>query len=63
MKLKPNQHFILYCETAPQARNKCILPAVLSKIVDNFKDKGEILMSINAKNNASIKGEKKAGFK
>ena len=63
MKLKPNQHFIHYCETAPQARGKGIYPAVLSKIVDDFKDKGEILISITAKNIASIKGAQKAGFK
>lgn len=63
MKLKPNQHFIHYCETAPQARGKGVYPAVLSKIVDDFKDRGEILMSINAKNIASIKGAQKAGFK
>ena len=62
MKLQPNQHFIHYCETAPQARGKGIYPAVLSKIVDDFKHKGEILMSINAKNTASIKGAQKAGF-
>lgn len=62
LKLQPSQHFIHYCETAPQARGKGIYPAVLSKIVDDFKDNGEILMSINTKNIASIKGAQKAGF-
>ena len=62
MKLQPNQHFIHYCETAPQARGKSIYQAVLSKIVDDLKHKGEILISINAKNTASIKGAQKAGF-
>lgn len=62
MKLQPNQHFIHYCETAPQARGKGIYPAVLSKIVNDFKDKGEILMSINVENTPSIKGAQKAGF-
>ena len=62
MKLKPNQHFIHYCETARQARGKGIYPAVSSKIVEVLKDKGEILMSINANNIASIKGAQMAGF-
>lgn len=62
MKLMPNQYFIHYCETAPSARGKGVYPAVLSKIVKDCKDNGEILMSINAKNTASIKGSQKAGF-
>lgn len=63
VKLNPKQFFIHYCETSPQARGKGVYPAVLSKIVNDFKEKGEILMSIDINNIASIKGAQKAGFR
>ena len=62
MQLQPNQYFIHYCETDTQARGKGIYPAVLSKIVNDFRENGEILIGVNAKNTASIKGVQKAGF-
>lgn len=63
IKLKTNQYFIHYCETAPQARGKGVYPSILSNIADDFKNKGEVLISINANNIASITGAKKAGFR
>jgi len=62
-QLKPNEYFIHYSETAPEAKGKGIYQAVLSKIVQDFRNKGKILISTNAKNIPSIKGIKKAGFK
>lgn len=62
MKLKPNQHFIHYCETSPEARGRGIYPAVLSKIALDYKGRGEVLICIDSKNTASIKGAIKAGF-
>ena len=60
-KLKDNEIFIHYCETAPEARRKNIYPHVLSHISDNFKDK-KILISVNKNNLASIRGIQKVGF-
>lgn len=62
MKLKSNQHFIHYCETSPKARGRGIYPAVLSKISLDYKDKGELLICVDSRNKASIKGVVKAGF-
>ena len=61
-EVKAQSAFFHYCETDPQARGKGIYPAVLSKIVSDLKGQGEVLMSINAKNMASVKGAEKAGF-
>ena len=41
MKLQPNQHFFHYCETARKLGAQIFTPAVLSKIVDDYKDKGK----------------------
>lgn len=61
--LQPGEAFIHYCETAPLARGRNIFPAVLSKIAEDFKSYGHLLMiSANAKNKNSIKGIVKAGF-
>lgn len=62
MKLMSNQSFIHYCETAPCARGLGIYPAVLHRIIGDFSDKYQVLMSINENNHSSIKGAKKAGF-
>lgn len=61
-KLKDNEVFIHYCETAPEARGKRIYPHVLSTIAEEYKDKN-ILISVNDKNIASKKGIEKVGFK
>lgn len=63
MKLQDDEAFIHYCETAPVARGKNIFPAVLSKIVDDLNNKRKIMIAANAKNIASIKAIKKAGFR
>lgn len=57
-KLKENEVFIHYCETALEARGKNIYPHVLSKIIEEHQDK-EILISVNETNIGSIKGVKK----
>lgn len=63
-KIKQNEAYIHYCETAPEARGKNIYPAVLSRIVNDFKDKYKnIYISTNIKNIASRRGIEKAGFK
>ncbi len=63
-KIKQNEAYIHYCETAPEARGKNIYPAVLSKIVSNIKDKYKnIYISTNINNKASRRGIKKAGFR
>jgi len=62
MDLNENAAFIHYCETAPDARGKNIYPYVLTKIVDDFKNKEKILICVNQKNAPSIKGVKRAGF-
>lgn len=63
MQLQKNEAFIHYCETAPVARGNNIYPHVLTKIAEDFKDKAKILICTNAKNKASVKGIKKAGFR
>ena len=63
-KIKQDEAYIHYCETAPEARGKNIYPAVLSRIVNDFKDKYKnIYISTNIKNIASRKGIEKAGFR
>ncbi|MFW3344165.1 hypothetical protein [Aliarcobacter butzleri] len=61
-KLKENEVFIHYCETAPEARGKNIYPHVLSNIIEEHQDK-EILISVNETNIGSIKGVEKVGFR
>lgn len=61
-KLKENEIFIHYCETAPEARGKNIYPHVLSNIIEEHQDK-EILISVNDENIASKKGVEKVGFR
>lgn len=61
--LEPENIWIHYCETAPNARGNNVYPYVLSKIANDFQAANKILISINEKNIASIKGVKKAGFK
>ena len=63
MRLKKNEAFIHYCETAPSARGMNIYPAVLSRICNDFREKASIMISCNAKNSASIRGIEKAGFR
>ena len=61
-KLKENEVFIHYCETAPKARGKNIYPHVLSNIIKEHQDK-DILISVNDENIASKKGVEKVGFR
>jgi len=62
-KIKKNEAFIHYCETAPWARGKNIYASVLSKIVNDFRDKyDDFYISTDNKNIASQKGLIKAGF-
>lgn len=61
-KLKDDEVFIHYCETAPMARGLGIYPFVLSKIINDFFNKKKII-SVDAKNTPSIRGIKKVGFK
>lgn len=61
-RLKKDEIFIHYCETAPEARGKNIYPHVLSNISEEHKDK-EILISVNDENIASKKGVEKVGFR
>ena len=60
-RLKNNEVFIHYCETAPNARGKNVFPRVLDYITRLNKNK-EILISVNRNNQASIRGVQKAGF-
>lgn len=60
-KLKKDEIFIHYCETAPIARGKRIFPAVLSKIITDNRGK-TILISVNSENTSSIKVVRKVGF-
>ena len=61
-KLKENEVFIHYCETAPEARGKNIYPHVISNIIKEHQDK-DILISVNDENIASKKGVEKVGFR
>jgi len=61
-KLKENEVFIHYCETAPEARGQTIYSHVLSNIIEEHQDK-EILISVNDANIASKKGVEKVGFR
>ncbi|WP_419233768.1 hypothetical protein [Aliarcobacter cryaerophilus] len=61
-KLKKDEVFIHYCETAPEARGKNIYPHVLSNIIKEHQDK-DILISVNDENIASKKGVEKVGFR
>jgi len=61
-KLKENEVFIHYCETAPETRGRNIYPHVLSNIIEEHKDK-DILISISDENIASKKGVEKVGFR
>ncbi len=60
-RLKKNEIFIHYCETAPEVRGKNIYPHVLSKIIDEHQNK-KIFILVNKKNIASIKAVRKVGF-
>ena len=60
-RLKENEIFIHYCETANRARGKNIYPAVLSRIVEDFQGK-RTLICTNIRNPSSIRGIEKAGF-
>jgi sulfur relay (sulfurtransferase) complex TusBCD TusD component (DsrE family) len=62
-QLLEDELFIHYCETAEEARGKSIYPAVLAKVVKDFKENYTIYISTALKNKASIKSIKKAGFK
>ena len=63
-KIKKDEAYIHYCETAPEARGKNIYPAVLSKIVSDFKNEyNNIYIATVIKNEASRIGIEKAGFK
>ncbi len=61
-KLKDNEIFIHYCETAPEARGRKIYPHVLSEIIQEHTEK-KVLIAVNKKNIASINGIEKVGFK
>ncbi|NQT71765.1 MAG: hypothetical protein HQ553_03220 [Chloroflexi bacterium] len=61
-KLDQGEVFIHYCETAPMARGRNIFPFVLLRIVKDFPDQNRVLISVNSKNNSSIRGIVKAGF-
>lgn len=60
-KLKENEIFIHYGETAKWARGKNIFKQVLNKIIRDFNDR-DILVCVNEKNISSINGVQKAGF-
>ena len=60
-KLKDNEIFIHYSETANEARGKNVFPHVLSYIIESNKNK-EILIAVNKKNLASIRAVQKVGF-
>ncbi len=63
-KIKQSEAYIHYCETAPEARGKNIYPDVLSRIINDFKDKYKnIYISTNIKNLTSRRGIEKAGFR
>jgi len=61
-KLKRNEVFVHYCETAPQARGKNVYPHVLSTIIEEHRNK-DVLISINNNNIPSKKGVEKVGFR
>jgi hypothetical protein len=62
-KIKKNEAFIHYCETASWARGKNIYASVLSKIVNDFGGRyNDFYISTDNKNIASQKGIIKAGF-
>jgi len=61
-KLKKNEVFIHYCETALEARGKNVYSHVLSNIIEEHKGK-DILISVDDKNIISKKGVKKLGFR
>lgn len=61
-KLKCNQAFIHYCETASEARGMGIYPFVLRKIISDFNEKYDIFISVDGNNLSSQKGIEKAGF-
>lgn len=60
-KLKKNEIFIHYCETALSSRGKNIYSHTLSTIIQENQDK-TILISVDEKNIASKKAVKKVGF-
>jgi len=65
-RLEEGEAFIHYCETAPGARGLNIYPAVLSRIAEDFRKTGRsrrLLISTNARNESSIKGILRSGFK
>jgi hypothetical protein len=62
MKLQDGDVFIHWCETAKTVRGKNIYPSVLAKIAKDFTSKKRIMICVNERNQASVKGVKKAGF-
>lgn len=51
------------CYTNPNYRGKSIYPKVISQIVKDHKNSGELFMVVDTDNISSIKGIEKAGFK
>ncbi len=61
IELKPNEAFIQYCETAPEARGKNVFTDVLTKIADDLTNK-HLLTAVFSNNSSSLKSFTKAGF-
>ena len=62
IKLKSNQIFIHYCETAEHARGMGLYPSVLAYISKIYFSQ-EIFIAVEKNNTSSIRGIEKAGFK
>lgn len=62
LTIAKNEHYIHYCETAAKARGKNIYPHILCVIAQDYRNKGRVFLTVNAKNITSIKGVEKAGF-
>jgi len=60
-KLKTDEVFIHFCETAATLRGKNIFPGVLSHIGRQWTEK-KVLISVDHRNASSIKSIKKSGF-
>jgi len=63
MKLKKNEGYIHYCETAPWARGKALYPSVLRRIVEDHRGLDNLFIAVESTNASSIRGVEKTGFR
>jgi RimJ/RimL family protein N-acetyltransferase len=58
----PEEAYVHYCETSPEARGRGLYPAVLGHIARERSDLAALYIACESENLASRRGIEKAGF-